>query len=46
MSELLGIETKTLVDGRFQFYQTVLAQKVFQTIDMDHCNGITTPINN
>ena len=30
MSELLGIDKKTIDDGVFQFYQTVLTHKVLE----------------
>ena len=43
MSELLGIDMITLDDGGFQFFQTVLIQKVVEATGMEHCNGFTTP---
>ena len=43
MSEFLGIVIKTLDDGVFQFFQTVLIRKVLEATGMDHCNGLPTP---
>ena len=42
MSELLGIYIKTLDDGVFQFYQTLLIRKVLEATGLEHCNGSTT----
>ena len=42
MSELLGIDIKTLDDGVFQFCQTVLIHKVLEATGMEHCNGLKT----
>ena len=43
MSELLGIDIKTLDDGGFQFCQTGLIRKVLEATGMEHCNGLATP---
>ena len=43
MSELLGIDIKTLDDGVFQFCQTGLICKVLKVTGMEHCNGLPTP---
>ena len=43
MSELLCIGTKTVDDSGFQFYQTVLIQKVLENTWTDHCNRLPTP---
>ena len=42
MSELLGINIKTLDNGVFQSYQTVLIQKFLEAIEMQHCNMLPT----
>ena len=42
MSELLGIEIKTLDDSGFQFYQTGLIQKFLEATEMDHYDGFPT----
>ena len=42
MSELLGIDIKTLDDCVFQFYQTGLVCKVLDAPGMERCNGFTT----
>ena len=42
MSEFLGIDIKTLYDGGFQFYQTVLIHKLLEAIAMGHCNRLPT----
>ena len=44
MSELLGINIKTLYDGGFHFFQTGLIRKVLEATVTDHCNGLPTPI--
>ena len=41
--EFLGIDTKTLDDGIFQFFQTELICKVLEATGMGHCNGFPTP---
>ena len=41
--EFLGIDTKTLDDGVFQFFQTELICKVLEATGMGHCNGFPTP---
>ena len=43
MSELLGIDIKTLDDGVFQFFQTGLIRKVLEAIGIEDCNGFPTP---
>ena len=43
VSELLGIDIKTLDDGGFQFFQTESIQKGLEATGMDHCNGLLTP---
>ena len=43
VSEILGIYIKTLDDGVFQFFQTVLIHKVLEATGVDHCNGLPTP---
>ena len=43
VSELFGIDIKTLDDGGFQFYQTGLIHKVLEDKGMGHCNGFPTP---
>ena len=43
MSDLLGIDIKTLDDGIFKFYQNVLIQKVLESTGMEHFNGLPTP---
>ena len=43
MSKLLGIDTKILDDGGFNFSQNGMIQKVFEATGMDYCNGLTTP---
>ena len=43
MSELLGIDIKTLDNGGFQFCQTGLIRKVLEATGMEHCNGLPTP---
>ena len=43
MSEFLGIDTKTLDDGGFQFFQTGLIRKALEATVMDNCNGLRTP---
>ena len=45
LSELLSIYIKTLDDGRFQFCQTGLINKVLKATGMDHCNFLPTPAN-
>ena len=45
MSELLGIDIKTLDDGGFQFCQTGFIRKVLVATGMEHCNGSPTPTN-
>ena len=42
MYELLDIDIKTLDTGRFQFYQTGLIRKIFESTGMESCNGLTT----
>ena len=42
MSELLGINIKTLDDGGFNFCQTVLIRKVLEATGMEHFNGFPT----
>ena len=42
VSDILGIDIKTLDDGGFQFYQTGLIQKVLEDTGMWHCNGFPT----
>ena len=42
VSELLGIDIKTLDDSVFQFYQTGLILKVLEATRMEHCNGLPT----
>ena len=44
MSEFLGIDIKTLDDGRFQFCQTGLIRKVLEATGTEHCNGLPTTI--
>ena len=43
MSEFLGIDIKTLDDGGFHLFLTVLIHKVLEAILMDNCNGLSTP---
>ena len=43
VSELLGIDIKTLNDDGFQLYQTGLIPKVLEATGMDNCNGLPTP---
>ena len=43
MSELLGIDIKTLNDGGFQFFQTRFIRKVLEATGMEHFNGLPTP---
>ena len=43
VSELLGIDIKTLDDGGFQFCQTGLIRKVLESTGMEHSNGLPTP---
>ena len=43
MSELLGIDIKTLYNGGFQFCQTGLIRKVLEATGMEHSNGLPTP---
>ena len=43
VSELLGIDIKTLDNGGFQFCQTRLIQKVLEATGMEDCNGLPTP---
>ena len=43
MSEFLGIDIKTLDNGRFQFCQTGLIRKVLEATGMEKCNGLPTP---
>ena len=43
MSELLGIDIKTLNDGGIIFFQTGLIRKVLEAKGMDNCNGFPTP---
>ena len=43
MSDFLGIDIKTLDDGGFLFFQTVLIHKVLEYTGMEHCNGLPTP---
>ena len=45
MSDLLGIDIKTLDDGGFEFCQTGLIQKVLKATGMEHFNGLTTTTN-
>ena len=42
MSEFLVIYIKTLYDGEFQFYQSILVRKVLESTGMEHCNGFPT----
>ena len=42
MSDILGIDIKTLDDGGFKFYKTGLIHKVLEATGMEHCNGLTT----
>ena len=41
--ELSGIDIKSLDDGGFQFYQTILIRKFLEATEMEHCNGLPTP---
>ena len=43
MSDILGIDNKTLYDCGFKFCQTGLIRKVLETTGMEHCNGLPTP---
>ena len=43
VSDLLGIDIKTLDNGGFQFCQTGLIRKVLEATGMEHCNGFPTP---
>ena len=43
VSKFLGIDIKTLDNGRFQFCQTGLIHKFLEATGMDHCNGLPTP---
>ena len=43
MSDLLGIDVKTLDDGGFQFCQTGLIRKVLEATGTEHFNGLPTP---
>ena len=43
MSELLGIDIKTLDNGGVKFCQTVLIHKVLEATGMEDCNGLPTP---
>ena len=43
MSELLGIDIKTLDDGGFQYFQTGLIHKFLEVTGIEHCNGFPTP---
>ena len=43
VSELLGIDIKTLYNGGFQFCQNGLIRKVLEATGMEDCNGLTTP---
>ena len=43
MSEIFGIDIKTLDDGVFQFCQTGLIRKVLKVTGMEHCNGLPIP---
>ena len=43
MSELLGIDIKTLDDDGFQFCQTGLIRKALEATNMEHCNELPTP---
>ena len=43
MSEFLGVDIKTLDDGRLQFCQNGLIPKVLEAPGVDHCNGLPTP---
>ena len=45
MFEFLCIDIKTLDDGGFQFYPTVLIRKVLEATGMEHCNGLQKPTN-
>ena len=45
MYEFLGIDTKALDNGVFQFYQTVLIRKALEATGMGNCNGLTSPTN-
>ena len=44
VSDLLGIDIKTLDNGGFQFFQTGLIRKVLEATGMEHSNGFPTPI--
>ena len=43
VSELLGIDIKTLDNGGFQFCQTGLIHKVLEATGMEDCNGLPAP---
>ena len=42
VSEFLGIDIKTLDDGVFQFFQTVLIRKVLEATGIEYCNRLPT----
>ena len=42
VSELLGIDIKTLDYGGVKFYQTGLICKILEDTGMEHCNGFPT----
>ena len=43
VSNFLGIDTKTLDDGEFQFCQNGFILKVLEATGMEHCTGLPTP---
>ena len=43
MYEFLGIDIKTLDDGKYNFYLTVLILKVLESTLIEHFNGFSTP---
>ena len=43
MYEFLGIDIKTLDDGRYQFFQAGFILKVLESTGMDYCNEFPTP---
>ena len=43
VSEFLGIDIKTLDNGRFQFCQTGFICKVLEAAEIKDCNGFPTP---
>ena len=43
MSEFLGIDIKTLDDGGFKCFQTVLIRNFLEATVMEHFNGLPAP---